>query len=158
MIYHYTIQPWLKYILRDGMIKPAVIGFLPRERAVWFSTNQDWEETARKGSRLTREILSRPEMERQYGIARIGVNADIAPHDWHSYKRLSRVRGANGLYNAAIAWGARPGQWRVTFVPVPCDVWQAVDVFKTGGWVPYSETLHPLEDIPISGGYRQDAA
>jgi hypothetical protein len=130
MIYHYTIQAWLAYILEDGVILPSCDRLTPpRERAVWFSMNPDWEETASKGSRFTNEWLSRAETERQYGgLARIGVHRDVAPHDWRAYKRLSGIRGraASALYNIAIARGARPGQWRVSFDPVPREKWQTI--------------------------------
>ena len=47
ILWHYTIRVRLDRILRDGMIMPAGEG-VPADgkTAVWFSSNQDWEEAA----------------------------------------------------------------------------------------------------------------
>ena len=123
-------------IAQEGGIKPAT-AFIPwREKpAVWFPTHPLWEPTACKRlyqpdgtlRRLTREETA------AYGggLARIGVAAETAPHDWPAYRRRSGVAPgvASCLAKAAKAQGADPRQWSVRLEAVPAALWVAVEVW-----------------------------
>jgi hypothetical protein len=145
--WHYTTVPFLRLILLDQAIKQATIGVEPGEKpAVWFSSNQTWEETANKGMvtpygetvRLNKEQTHK----RAGGLARVGVEPDSAPNDWNAFKRLGGIRPeeARRLYVAGLMRGARPGEWFCSFEPVPADKWVAIEVWDGEAWVPVDET------------------
>ena len=143
--WHYTTGQCAVQIIRDGVIKPATAYVPEGERPiVWFSTNQDWELTANKlwknpGGSLIR--LGRVQTgELGGGLVRFGVAPETAPHDWRALKEFSGMPGwmAQRLYRAAIARGARPGEWWGTFEPVIRSQWTAIDVDQDGVWVPVS--------------------
>lgn len=141
--WHYTVLQHIIQIDNDGVIKPATAGVPQDEKPiVWFSTNQDWEPTANKcavnGDGLIIDLNKEQTEMLGGGLVRIGVDAETAPYDWRALKELSGMSGriAQGLYDAAIACGARPGDWWGTFDPVPRSKWTAAEVFKNGSWVP----------------------
>jgi hypothetical protein len=144
--WHYTVGERLESILRDRVIKPAAPLVSAAEKpVVWFSSNQDWEETVNKGAvdpfgsftAGTKESTHRP----VGWLVRIGVSPSDAPHDWNAFKRLSGIsnRTAQGLYEAAKKTGARPGQWFFSFGPVPEEKWVAVEYYNGTEWQPHPE-------------------
>jgi hypothetical protein len=53
LLWHYTVRPHILSILSDGVIKPATAFVSRRERPiVWFSSNQNWEQTANKSAAM----------------------------------------------------------------------------------------------------------
>jgi hypothetical protein len=74
-------------------------------------------------------------------LARIGVAAETAPHDWQAFKRLSGIPAneAGGLYAVAVGRCARPGEWYVIFEPVPRERWLAIEVWDGSAWVPHTD-------------------
>ncbi len=139
-IYHYTIKDRLKSILKDGFIKQATVG-VPAgiKTVVWFSIREGYEPTAKKsiydGVTGKCRIATTEEMKK-IGCVRIVVDEETAPHDWNAYKRLSGVnrKFARALYSSAIGWGSRPGQWRVSFEPVPREKWVRIEILENGIW------------------------
>ena len=79
-------------------------------------------------------IDSQPQLQ----PARITVADDVAPYTWHDFKRLSGIskKSARALYQAAIPMDARPGEWFVSFEPVPAEKWLAVELYNGTGWKP----------------------
>ena len=165
MRHHYTVVGHLEKITAEGVIRPAWEGVTKIERlAVWFSTNPVWENTVRK---LMKEDGSAASFEEHFqasqGVtalvksdedvvgtlkhivfrevqpARISVADEIAPFRWEDFKRLSGIkpRDARDLYQVALMLGARPGEWYVSFDPVPADKWLAVQVYDGETWVSY---------------------
>jgi hypothetical protein len=108
---------------------------------VWFSTAPDWEPTANKSWRNAdgQIILGTRETTAELGggLVRIGVAPETAPYNWHALKELSGMSSqlAQGLYQAAIGSGSRPGQWWGTFEPVRRSKWIAVQIYQDGAWV-----------------------
>ena len=143
IVWHYTVGEHLTKILTDGEIRPATTMVAVGEKpAVWFSLRDDWEPTANK-------LIQHPDgsvelgtkettHENGGGLARIGVAPETAPHDWQAFKRLSGVKPkvASALYNAAIADGASPRDWRVSFSSVPISEWLAIEVWDGENWRP----------------------
>lgn len=140
-IWHYTTGARFGRILCDGVIKPATAYVAKGETpAVWFSMNQDWEQTAnksigcsdgtvRRGDRADTESVGG-------GLVRIAVAPETAPHDWTAYRRLSGIppHHADGLEAVARADGADPADWRASFLSVPRAKWLAVEVWMGYGW------------------------
>src|SRR5262249_43103036 len=95
-VWHYTVGKRLRLILADGEIKPATAGVNGKERpAVWFSANEEWEETANK---MTYDSFGVPVFlnkqqthEHSGGLARIGVDPSTAPVRWHEFKERSGI-------------------------------------------------------------------
>jgi hypothetical protein len=140
--WHYTVRQRLDGLLRDGIIKPVTAGLPAGERpAVWFSSNQEWEETANQAWQRPDGTINRGNKESTHllggGLARIGVLPETAPHDWKAFKTLSGIKPAKarGMYDAAIGSGARPGEWFVSFEPVPQSQWVAVEVWDGEQWL-----------------------
>ncbi len=143
MLWHYTIRLFLDSILTDGVLKPATLGVPKGELpVVWFSANPFWEKTANKGSedelgiRLTLSMWETHEIGK--GLVRIGVDPSTAPYRWEDFKRLSGIaaKTAKDLYRKAIEIQARPGEWYVSFEPVPMEKWVAIEVFDGLQWAP----------------------
>jgi len=128
--WHYTIGVKYALIDRDGFIKPATAFVSPGERPiVWLSTNAVWEPTANKmrlgGDGHLVSLTMAETAALGGGLVRIGVAAETAPHDWNALKELSGMstKTARGLYDAAIAQRARPGEWWGSFEPIPRSKW-----------------------------------
>jgi hypothetical protein len=167
--YHYTVKAHLESIIADKVIRLASTGGDAGERlGAWFSTNPLWENTVSKacwtglwlslkdhyelsqgrealvvdeGTGTARiEFVVAPEFQ----PARIAVDAAVCPYTWNDYKRLSGVskKIARGLYEGALAHGAHPGEWRVSFEPVPSDKWLALEVYDGKTWVQFKEGAH----------------
>lgn len=146
IVWHYTIGQCLDKIIADGFVRPATAGVPKGERpAVWFSAGADWDETANKmyagadgaivkGTRKTTHDMGG-------GLARIGVAPETAPLDWMAFKLESGIdlRHAKALYQVAIKGHSRPGQWRMTFDPVPRSAWLRVELYDwdAGEWRPH---------------------
>src|SRR5437867_4326059 len=91
MVWHYTVQRHLPGIIASEEIRPATAGVPRGERpVVWFSANPEWEATANKDALNVRtgmvERLSRERTHDLFGLARIGVAPESAPHDWEAFK------------------------------------------------------------------------
>ena len=140
-LFHYTVANRLPVIVESEHIIPATAGVPAHETPiVWCSFAQDWEETANKlcigldgsvkhGNRDTTRAGGQ-------GLARIEVPISCCPLDWKAYKASSgiRARDAKGLFNAAIAAGSRPSDWRGTFQPIPMAEWLVVEIDQGEGW------------------------
>lgn len=141
-VWHYTKGRLLPAILADGLIKPAT-AFVPvnEKPIVWFSTNQHWERTMAPGKDFGRHWYSMEETASKFGLARIGVDPDIAPYDFSALRELSGMTSAvaNGLVKAAKKRYAEPREWRGTFEPVPRHLWIAIEIWRDGAWVRYEE-------------------
>lgn len=141
MLWHYTVGDWWELILKDEVIKLADKNVPKYERAVvWFSSSDNWEETANK-SVMTPDGLHDCDREDTaligHGLFRIGVAPEVAPYRWNDYKKLSGIKAkhANALYGVAIMRGSRPGDWYVSFDPVPKDKWLAVQKWEESAWI-----------------------
>ena len=142
MRWHYTTGQKLGPILASGHLRPAAPNVPKAGRpVVWFSTNPQWEPTANLFRRAADGSLERLSKDQTYvlggGLIRVGVAPEVAPHDWNAYKQLSGIapKLAREMYDAAIKLRSRPGQWFVSFDPVPQAKWLAVEVLEGEQWV-----------------------
>lgn len=129
MLWHYTSLHRLKQILASGVLLPT--NYEGERNAVWFSSNQQWEETASKrlstmACRLTFEAQSA-----SIGCARVGVERDdlLNFHDWAMQAKvpeeyaISLIRGGREL-------GGDPNEWFASFGPVTNRDWRSVQVWR----------------------------
>lgn len=136
-VFHYSVEVYLEPILMAKRIKLST-GLTPRkkERAVWFSTNPVWEETANKmiggvdgpvrfGDKFETYNIGK-------GLIRIEISPDSAPYNWENYKRISRVSPsmAMGLEMSALDLGANCDEWHVSFKAVKQDKWLGIETFN----------------------------
>lgn len=136
LLWHYSKGVHFRSIVDDGCLRPATVGVVPPERpAVWFSGRQVWEPTVAMAEPMASFAA------RMGGLIRIGVQADVAPHNWTAFRRLSGARRevVRGLTRGARSVGANPDDWRVSFDPVPRERWAAVEVWDAGAWVRVGE-------------------
>lgn len=130
MNYYYTTGQQLQEILRTGVIAAKAIG---KETAcVWFSSNPEWEPAANLLVGDGRGRLVKASKAITYeiggGLARIGVDEALAPHDWKQFIRLSEAepKTVAALRSMAYEISARPSEWFFSFEPVPKPKWLRV--------------------------------
>jgi len=152
ILWHYTTYKSLRSIMQDGVIKPAIIfkGHQMREKpGVWFSSNQFYEETARRGIKdikkatSTRDATFGEMIGKEGAVVRIGVEPETVRHTWEDFKRISGIPGglAKALEQVAIDKGAHPEDWAVSFEPVPTEKFVALEVLIWTDLVEHMEQL-----------------
>jgi hypothetical protein len=82
--------------------------------------------------------LDRKRIHERFGLGRIGVAEETAPHNWEAFCRLSGAsrKTINGLRKGAIEMGGRPSEWFVSFEAVPAAMWLSVEWWDGVAWVP----------------------
>ncbi len=146
LLWYYVTAKKLQEILAEGELRPAAIGAPAKEKpAVWFSANQEWEPAANELWEDPRGAMVRLGRDQTFvlggGLARTGVAAEVAPHDWKTFKRLSGIspKAARELYQTAIAAGSRPADWHASFEAVPRSRWATIEVLEDEIWVTMRE-------------------
>lgn len=138
-LWHYTVVSYLPAITASGEIHPATaLVSTGVKTAVWCSTNPAWEETANKmvGSASGVRCLDRLGTHEYFGLARISVRSEAAPHSWADYQRLSGEdrAGCRRLERAARKMGGWPAQWRCSFEPIVAKDWLGIEVWDGEKW------------------------
>ena len=103
----------------------------------WFSADQVWERTVRKGD--VGEGYGMGEMlQRGIRLYRDRSFPAAAPLNWTAIRKQSGMasEAANHLVAIAKVWGARPFDWYGSFAPVLASDWQAVEYFFGNAWTP----------------------
>lgn len=130
LAWHYTTGEKFILIVEDRVIRPASTGVKPPELPiVWFSLDQNFERTARKGL-LTeagqfRTASIQETQELGGGLVRFGLDAEILiPWRGGALRKASRMRypTAKKLEAAGIQQGAQPFEWMGSLDPVPIDI------------------------------------
>lgn len=148
-IWHYTIVNYLPSILLNG-IKVATAN-VPRGEtpSVWFSTNQEWEETANKSYVLCGMIFNGDKEQtriRGGGLIRIEVSPETAPMGWRQFVKTSNITNKNAkkLVEWALYKGSNHNDWRISCEEVSNDKFLSVEYFNSDkqGWIDISEVLN----------------
>jgi hypothetical protein len=146
MIWHYTKWDYIAGILKSGVIRKSTIKCENGKwQAVWFSTNQYWERTARRDRAFdprTMELLRMtPARHWEIGcpLYRIGVDEGVAPYTFNQYCRRVDLpkKDRSHLLRKGESWGADHKEWRCSLSPVPSDKWVAIERYEADGWTPY---------------------
>jgi len=146
-LWHYTVARHIPSIWQRGVIWTANCKVPKGERAAaWFSLNQDWEPTAWKVIVTPVGELSLDTVELMCAYAgpiyRIEVDPAAAPYTWRHHRRHSEVshQQAQALAAVALARGAAPHDWRVSYVPVPKKHWRQIQVRASADspWMPWA--------------------
>lgn len=137
LIWHYTVQPMLERILRDGVIRRATAGLRPGERAaVWLSARPVWEPTATRWRRDASGAFrpSTAEEMTAIGYARIGVAATSVRTTWAQHRRFGGLlwADAEAIERSARQQGANPDEWRATYKDIARAQWCAVQTSADG--------------------------
>lgn len=139
MAWHYTTGEKFFQISKTGILLPAIAGVVPPERPiVWFSLNQKFEPTARKGiNRNGQQVTATLEEMHQLagGLVRFGVEPTKLLHI-EALKRKARINAHTWrrLCAAAVDVGADPGLWFGCLDPLPVDG-LVVEVMEGAQWV-----------------------
>lgn len=154
--WHYTTGDKFTLIIESGLIVPAATGVKPPERPiVWFSLNQYFEMTARKGlaneSGLVRTASVQETREFGGGLVRFGLDAGrLIPWKGGELRKAARMgyTTAKKLEEAGIRQGASPFEWLGLLEPVPvdeCAIMVMGEGYKDGAWVDVMEAGKWLE-------------
>jgi hypothetical protein len=126
--WHYTYGLKIPLIMASGVLKTTSIYIEKNEKpALWFSTNQFWENTANPGFReddgTIRDMSVEETAIRGSGLYRFGVKTEDAPYSWIDFKKISgaSTKMINGLAKAADRVGSNPYEWFVRFEPLPIE-------------------------------------
>jgi hypothetical protein len=141
-VFHYTKGFHLTSIGESGVLRPSM-GMGVRARPVlWLSTNSEWERTVDCGAWWD----GQDEDACPGGYVRISVKREAAPYRWSDYKRLGGEDPVflKALANTAREVGANVREWRVSFDPVPRDLWLGVQLWLGGNW----EDIRLIYDFP----------
>ncbi len=148
-LWFYTVQKDLPYLLASGEIMPTLKTIFTGEKpSIWFSTNPVWEHSSNRmcsrydGSRV---MGDKKTTYLQYGLLRIEVPQEVAPHKWRAYRRMSGVdkKEADLLKKIARKQGARPREWRMGFSSISREQWIAIE---TWNWQKQTWQPHLIED------------
>lgn len=138
MFWHYTTWEKTMQIVESGEIKPATAFVSKGEKpAVWFSTNQVWENSCNKGiidrSQPTgRRTATLEEMIRfGGGLVRFGVAPRVAHYTWEEFKELSGINPqlASNLAANGKKYNYDSSEWRVSFDAVHQDFWSDIQLW-----------------------------
>lgn len=142
--WHYTTAEKFNRINETGAIltEDQTTGIIEGLRgAVWFTTRQTFEPTARKGiiENGKRRTATLEEM-RKYcgGLVRIGVKADSAfLFTWETWKEFCTIGRdtIRGLAQSARRQGSDVATFRASLDPVMKRNWDAVEFEQNGEWV-----------------------
>ncbi len=147
--FHYTQKRHLDHIIRDGFIRKSDYGFRKkRQQAVWVSTNQEWEPTAKC-------IVAHPDNELDVekrkcdthflggGLVRIEVEDKSAPFNWKQYVKNCKMSGEfkRMMEFTGKELGGNPQEWYVSFKPITSEDWLAIESYnwESQTWVPYEQ-------------------
>lgn len=139
MAWHYTTGEKFALIRRHGLLLQATKGVMPPERpVVWFSLNQQFEPTARKGIiKNGVQVWATLDEMRQLagGLFRLGIDPSQLLHV-EVLKRRARINAATWRVLCATAAdvGADPGLWFGCLDPVPVSG-LAVEFMDGSQWV-----------------------
>jgi hypothetical protein len=124
MAWHYTIGQKAKLILESGELKPATTFIEAGEKPIlWFSTNQDWEQTANKMLTLPDGTLRQLTMEETGamggGLFRFGMPSENLIK-WPRLAREANMRGKiqRSLEVVGLRQGADFREWCGSLEPV----------------------------------------
>ena len=146
-LWHYTAPKHLGKIIESGSIKVASLGSDPKELpVVWFSSNSDFEQTARmlvkdRETGAVRLDATRDEMFKAgYPPVRIEINlSEVRAYDWETYKKISGISGetAADVEKSAIGKGADPSEWYASFQPIRLvgDCKFPIEIWNGGRWI-----------------------
>lgn len=170
MKYHYTVGDRFFQIEESGHIKVATAGLElvkhlgrpMRERpAAWFTTSEEWEQSANKGivEHGVRRSLSQEETARLAGgLWRIAVRDEAAPVSWaehvaHGGIDPEWVEAFDRLYQTGAH--GNPADWWLSYTPVTRHDWLHADYFFAGQWRRYAGLPTVVEPrfLDIDRGY-----
>lgn len=136
MKWHYTSEVRLAQILHTGVLMPN--SYEGERSAVWFSSNQFWEQTACKRINFMQRRLTFEEQVALIGCARVGVELEtLIPYLRWSLEMPKEF--AVSLALGGIELGANPGEWYASFEPVSNQDWRSIQVWRMGRWMNLEE-------------------
>ena len=129
MFFHYTTGNKISSILNDGLLRRSETLLLPNEKPVlWFSSNQDWENTTRvsigvvsEEGQYTRHLLDKNEQHKMLTLVRFGLSfKDHRVNDWDTTckKAKTPLTVKCGLEFGGRQMGGNPREWNGVF----CDL------------------------------------
>lgn len=153
-------------LLREGETPGYYAGVKPFVKALWFSTNPVFEQTALKIFSGKDSSERRVECHLALG-ARIAVAGDMAPISWYQFKlmelgsprlarnkRRERREGLERMESAGRSYGATPDEWWCSLDRVPSSQWLSLEIYVAGRWIAVDPDKS--EEYIYTGGYVED--
>ena len=139
-VWHYTTMSKLDSILMDQQLRPSTVGLIEDESPIlWFSTNEQWEETANKLAQIkgrATTLTQRETFEKFGGLLRFGIKANhpklVA---WPEIGNQAGTPAAlqRSLEQTAIAKGSKPEEWLGILSPLRMDQIEVVQIMMDYG-------------------------
>lgn len=159
MFWHYTNGRRIDAIFASGELRLTADGSGRLRPAVWFSTNDQWEETANRAVRRIDGSHLRCDRERTDlycdGLFRFEVAADQPLVAWRELAAMCGMRQGDLLKIEALArrLGSDPQQWYASLRSVGRNRWRAIERWNGYAWEPveaYATALATtLIDAPL---------
>ncbi|MCC9609712.1 hypothetical protein LOC68_03830 [Blastopirellula sp. JC732] len=140
MKWHYTNGRRIDAILSSGILKPSSDGSGRIRPAVWFSTNQSWEETANRAVRHINGSYLRCDREQTDlycdGLFRLEIDADQPLLTWRELAAMCGMRPGDMLKIEALArrLGSDPQQWCASLRAIGRNEWNAIERWNGFTW------------------------
>jgi hypothetical protein len=125
LVWHYTPLRKLPVIRDAGELRNQGDLVFPR---VWFTLNQVWESSVNE-ARPDQSLMTDQEMVAR-GIARIGVEPEVAPLTWPDLRHIYTSKAAAGLEDG-YDWNS----WRLSHGPVKSDLWRSIQTWNGSAWI-----------------------
>jgi hypothetical protein len=137
-LHHYTYGHKLLAIQATGALIPTGASIPPWEkRALWFSSNPHFEQTALKPMLVEGRAVRLPfqKLAELVGVHRFSLHDSTGFAQWPAARKLLGIRMADAdkMESVGRRLGALPGQWWASVDPVPLDRLE-LQVWRDGCW------------------------
>ena len=148
LAWHYTVYSYLDAIAETGALLPAKAFITKGEKPIlWFSKNQEWEQTANKmmQNEAGKVYALNKEETDHYGggLIRFGVDQKkLIP--WPLLAKKARIPKEiqKGLEMTAAEKGGNPKEWMGILGKLKISKCEAIEILHEGKWIPLFEKIH----------------
>jgi len=172
LVWHYTTGQHAQLICADGFMRPwgwtrkaarrlwndrGAARLYDRVPLLWFSRNQIYEPTARKGLATPAGVIwltgSQTEVYGS-GLFRFGVDAAVVPLRWYDHLELNHVprRAARIMERQGY-----PPDWLASRRPIPLSRCHAIELFYQHEWRALCDVSRAQFDAYLAERRREEA-
>jgi hypothetical protein len=147
-VWHYTVGACIEKILADGELRPSTMAQGREKSILWFSTNSEWEQSARKvivldGKKISLDKLGTEQLYN--GLYRIGVPSHLLT-PWSDLQKLYKPESVSTLEDAR-RFGSNPSEWWGSLTPIRSEHWFKKERFDKV-WRELNEAEIPKAHLP----------
>lgn len=144
--WHYTTGQKFFAIVESGCLKPTNIGVKPPEKPIlWFSLNQQWENTANKSILDANGEIKHLSMKETFrlggGLVRFGVKSNMLHLGDELCRKASMSASVwSALCKEGLKQNSKPSEWCGSISSIPIDNLIVEVMNEDFSWVRVSET------------------